>query len=389
MIVGGAVRDVMLGRRPPDWDLATDLRPAAVATLFPRVNRAGEKHGTIMVLTGHGPVEVTTFRGEGPYLDGRRPSTVIFHDDLEADLARRDFTINAIAADLATNEFVDPFSGEMDLRRGRVRAVGDPRQRFAEDGLRSLRAIRLAAVLGFEIDKATKDALPGAVEVLRQVAWERRRDEMARLLAGAVALAPAVRLLVDSGLIREVAAELEPAPLKAVARLDRLAPDPWLRLAGWATAARLEPHAAAGVATRWRAGTAVARAIESQTKGYQRLGRRPPTGAALRLWLAEVGPEAALGAAALAAALRPDPWQRFPAAVRRTLARKPCLSLATLAVDGHDLEAAGFFGPAVGRILQALLREVLHRPALNQETRLLALAHTLSTATDPRLALGP
>jgi tRNA nucleotidyltransferase (CCA-adding enzyme) len=143
VLVGGAVRNAFLSRPIPDWDIATSLTPPRVAALFERVVRAGEKHGTIMVLTAIGAVEVTTFRGEGLYLDGRRPSHVTFHDDLRADLSRRDFTINAMAADLGAGQVIDPFGGRADLERRRVRCVGDPRDRFAEDGLRPLRAVRL------------------------------------------------------------------------------------------------------------------------------------------------------------------------------------------------------------------------------------------------------
>jgi tRNA nucleotidyltransferase (CCA-adding enzyme) len=147
-----------------------DARPAEqVAALFPKVIPTGIEHGTVTVLVGGEPIEVTTFRGEGAYTDGRRPESVTFHEDLEADLARRDFTMNALALDPLAGEFRDPFGGEVDLGRRLVRAVGDPVARFGEDGLRPLRAVRFAAQLGYDLDPATQAAIAGALPVVRKV----------------------------------------------------------------------------------------------------------------------------------------------------------------------------------------------------------------------------
>src|SRR3990172_11626659 len=150
-IVGGSVRDLLL-RRPrgsTDQDVATPARPDEVAALFRKVVPTGIEHGTVTVVLGGAPVEVTTFRGEGAYEDGRRPSSVTFLGDIDEDLARRDFTINALAYDPLAKEFRDPFGGRADLRRRILRAVGDPSARFAEDGLRALRAARVPAPLRF------------------------------------------------------------------------------------------------------------------------------------------------------------------------------------------------------------------------------------------------
>src|ERR1700704_4612044 len=133
-LAGGAVRDILCGVAAQDFDVATDALPEQVVRLFPRVIPTGIQHGTITVLSGEHKVEVTTFRGEGPYLDGRRPSSVTFLDDLEGDLARRDFTVNAIAWDPIDSLVRDPFGGIEDLDRRLLRAVGDPLQRFREDG---------------------------------------------------------------------------------------------------------------------------------------------------------------------------------------------------------------------------------------------------------------
>src|SRR5882672_1882466 len=151
-LVGGAVRDVLRGVPAQDFDVPTDALPDEVAKLFPRVVPTGIQHGTVTVLSGEHKLEVTTFRGEGPYLDGRRPSSVTFLGDIDADLARRDFTVNAMAWDPIDGVLRDPFSGLADPRRHRLRAVGDPLARFQEDGLRPLRAVRFACTLRLALD---------------------------------------------------------------------------------------------------------------------------------------------------------------------------------------------------------------------------------------------
>lgn len=196
VLVGGGVRDLVLGRPSPDWDLATALLPEMVMA---RVRAAGLKaiptglqHGTVTVMAGGRPFEVTTFRGDEDYLDGRRPERVRLGVALEEDLARRDFTINAMALPVAALEaadwrpfLVDPFGGREDLRAGLIRAVGDPLERFAEDGLRCLRACRFASQLGFTLEEATEAAIPARLEVAGKVSVERVFAELTKLLCGA------------------------------------------------------------------------------------------------------------------------------------------------------------------------------------------------------------
>jgi tRNA nucleotidyltransferase (CCA-adding enzyme) len=174
--VGGGVRDMLLGRAPADFDLATDARPEKVLEIFGRsfAIPTGLQHGTVTVLTGSDPatrrsVEVTTFRGEGAYLDGRRPSSVTYVSTLDEDLSRRDFTMNAIALEPVTGAIADPFGGRADLARKLIRAVGDPLARFREDGLRPMRAVRQAAQLGFDIEPATQGAIGLALDVFAKV----------------------------------------------------------------------------------------------------------------------------------------------------------------------------------------------------------------------------
>jgi tRNA nucleotidyltransferase (CCA-adding enzyme) len=208
-LVGGGVRDMIAGRPPADFDLATDARPDAVVALFHSFAiPTGLKHGTVTVLTEtRRPVEVTTFRGEGEYLDGRRPVSVTYVDSLTEDLSRRDFTMNAIAFDPLDGRLTDPFDGQGDLGRGLIRAVGDPLVRFREDGLRPMRAVRQAAQLGFEVDPPTRDAIPQTLEVFRKVSAERIRDELYKMLA-APRPSRGLALMHETGLLAEVMPEL-------------------------------------------------------------------------------------------------------------------------------------------------------------------------------------
>ena len=203
-IVGGAVRDELLGRPHADWDLATDLLPEAVMDRAKRarlkVFPTGLQHGTVTVMVGADPFEITTFRSDGDYGDGRRPDSVKLGVTLEEDLARRDFTINAMALPLEGGELIDPFGGRRDLEAGLVRAVGDPLRRFQEDGLRPLRACRFAAQLGFALDPATLAAIPQRLDISKRVAVERVFQELQKLLPGLHARR-GMELLAESGLM--------------------------------------------------------------------------------------------------------------------------------------------------------------------------------------------
>jgi tRNA nucleotidyltransferase (CCA-adding enzyme) len=213
-LVGGAVRNLILGKAAKDFDVATSAQPAEVSKVFGRKRTipTGEKHGTVTVLTDRpdgerDPVEVTTYRGEGAYSDGRRPDSVAFVNSLEEDLKRRDFTMNAIAYDPIDDKLEDPFAGRADLTRTLIRAVGVPLDRFREDGLRALRAVRFAAQLEFTLDPPTEQAIPQAIDVFKKVSAERMRDELAKILS---ARQPSIglELMRTTGLLAEVIPEL-------------------------------------------------------------------------------------------------------------------------------------------------------------------------------------
>ena len=183
-LVGGCVRDLLLGREPEDWDISSAARPEQIMEIFGAAAfPTGLKHGTVTVKAADGAYEITTFRTDGSYSDGRHPDAVKFAKTIEEDLARRDLTINAMALDSAGN-IVDPFDGAGDLKRRVVRCVGDARERFREDALRILRAVRFASVLDFSVEEATNLAIHSQAELLERIAAERILVEMNKLLCG-------------------------------------------------------------------------------------------------------------------------------------------------------------------------------------------------------------
>lgn len=409
-LVGGAVRDLMLGRpHRADFDLATPAKPERVMQLFPRSVPTGVEHGTVTVLVPGpiGKVEVTTFRGEGAYRDGRRPSSVTFLDDIDADLARRDFTINALAWDPLGRAFRDPFGGAADLRGRRIRAVGDAAARFAEDGLRPLRAARLAAQLGFSLDPATEGAIPGALPVVARVSAERVCDELWKLLQAPEA-GRGLALLSGTGLLEAVVPEVgELAPsdrAHALAAARQVRGSPAVRLAALLHArAASEPAPAAArrareALLRLRFPTAVAEEVEALVREHGCLrapGRAPPpaSGPEIRRLLARIGPGRAPGLLELHAAdARALPAGRARAVaaadalrrrVKAALAARPPLSAADLRIDGREVMALLGLSPGkeVGEALRHLLERVLDDPRRN--TRRALQAELRSWRADP------
>ena len=216
-LVGGAVRDIVLDKKPHDYDLATDALPDEMLNMFPKSVSTGAKFGTIIVLVQdeHGEtyeVEVTTFRSEAEYIDGRWPSSVKFVDDIDKDLGRRDFTFNAMAIDLSQVdlddgkeekevEIYDPFDGIGDIKKKTVRAVGTAIERFKEDGLRSFKACRMASQLGFTIESETFEAISKSLSVAASVSMERIRDEFMKMLLNSPKPSIGINLMRESGLL--------------------------------------------------------------------------------------------------------------------------------------------------------------------------------------------
>jgi len=373
-LVGGGVRDLLLGKQPKDWDIATQALPQEVMKLFRKVVPTGIAHGTVTVLVPEGHVEVTTFRVESAYVDGRRPGTVEFRRDLVEDLARRDFTINALAFDPVRAEFRDPFGGQEDLRARRVRCVGVAAERFGEDGLRPLRAVRFATVLEFELDPETEAAIPGALGVFDKVAFERRRDEFLKLL-----LAPGVvrglELLRRTGLLDRLLPEL---PVSGDAdrnvRLGRAEAVLEVRLA----ALLVDVADAESALERLRLPAKVVEAVRALLS--HPLPPEAPgwSDADLRRWLVRLGPERWELGRSLAAATGADPGGALGQRLQRIIAERPPLSPRDLALDGAAIMRTLGVGPspAVGEATRFLLEAVLDRPELNTAESLERLLRT-------------
>jgi tRNA nucleotidyltransferase (CCA-adding enzyme) len=362
-LVGGGVRDLLLGQHPKDWDIATQALPQQVTKLFRRVVPTGIAHGTVTVLVPEGHVEVTTFRVESAYVDGRRPGTVEFRRDLVEDLARRDFTINALAFDPVGGRFRDPFGGQEDLARRRIRCVGVAAERFGEDGLRPLRAVRFATVLDFGLDPATEAAIPGALGVFDKVALERRRDEFLKLLLASTAVR-GLELLRNTGLLDRLMPELQGSgDEERNARVGRAVPVLEVRLAALLTG---DPQADGALDRLRLPGKTVetvrallAHPLASEASGW--------SDGELRRWLVRLGPERWELARSLSQAAGVDPDGELGKRLGRVVGARPPLSARDLALDGAAIMKALGVGPspAVGDATRFLLDAVLDRPELN------------------------
>jgi tRNA nucleotidyltransferase (CCA-adding enzyme) len=354
--VGGAIRDTLLGAPHNDFDLTTAAPPAEVQKLFKRTVPVGIEHGTVAVLDAHNqPHEVTTFRKDIK-TDGRH-AVVEFGVSLMDDLARRDFTINAIAYHPLRHEWRDPFEGQADLEKKLIRSVGDPNWRFQEDYLRILRALRFSARFEFRIHPRTLEAAKANAQGLGQLSAERVRDEWFKGIQTAVRVSKLLDLWMDVGAARIWLPEIGRDWEKGKRQLDKLPRDPVLITAFLATDA-------ASLLTRLKCSN---RDIERgrATGKWRDSYPDPKSPAVVRHWLSQVG-EYVDDLLMLA----PDGVAKTVAAIRAT---NPPLGLKDLAVKGDDLIAAGVRpGPDVGEVLQRLLGEVLDDPAKNTKEYLLS-----------------
>ncbi len=405
-LVGGVVRDLLLDRvrhDPGEFDVATPATPAQVQALFRKVVPTGIDHGTVTVVEEGARVEVTTFRGEGDYVDGRRPSQVTFHGDLEADLSRRDFTVNAMAWDPLAGELRDPFGGRRDLSRKSLRAVGDARARFSEDGLRPLRGARFVAQLGFRLAPATRAAIPEALPVVARVSRERVAEELSRLLTGPHA-GDGLRVLHSTGLLAVVLPRLAALPAPRVRHALAVASEPFapcqravagderetcrlLRLSALlhvlpadearqeVVNLRLPSRLAAGVAALSEGGCGLA--------GGAHVAGDDAAGA--RRWMSAVGRErispfldlweADARHQGVSSAERGQEVRRLRARVRGALRVEAPLAVSDLALGGDDVKALlpGVTGRQVGEALRMLLADVLEDPERNTKAHLSGL----------------
>ena len=412
--VGGCVRDSLLGRTAHDWDLCTSALPQQVMELFgaEQCIPTGLQHGTVTIKYGGQLYETTTFRTEGSYTDGRHPDEVQFVPDVREDLARRDFTINAMAYNEAEG-LVDPFGGQKDLQNGLLRAVGEPQQRFTEDALRILRLYRFAARFGFALDTATARAARQLAPHLDCISAERIQEELAKLLA-----APQPGAYLEPAVLAVVLPELTPAALEAAKPVvdacpagEKNLPVRWAALLGALgeadtrrvlkrlrcsnacieeTAVVVRETAGEGVCGSFLLGHESGHSIARPTACGSRV---PPQRTVLGETLAHAGEVAIrrlLGRyglctverlCALCAALHPQNAPDCALAAQRARqleADGVCCRVSQLAVNGRDLMAAGIpAGPALRRVLETLLDGVIRAEYPNEKPVLLAAAQKI------------
>ena len=387
--VGGCVRDSLLGRTAHDWDLCTSALPQQVMELFgaEQCIPTGLQHGTVTIKYGGQLYETTTFRTEGSYTDGRHPDAVQFVPDVREDLARRDFTINAMAYNEAEG-LVDPFGGQKDLQNGLLRAVGEPQQRFTEDALRILRLYRFAARFGFALDAATARAARQLAPHLDCISAERIQEELAKLLA-----APQPGAYLEPAVLAVVLPELTPAALEAAKPVldacpagEENLPVRWaalLRSLGESATRRVLKRLRCSnacieetaVLVRETAGEGVCRSFSEEKASAH------PGDIHIRQLLGQYGLCTVERLCALCAALHPQAASACALAAQRTRqleADGVCCRVSQLAVNGRDLMAAGIpAGPALRRVLEALLDGVIRAEYPNEKPALLAVAQKI------------
>ena len=408
-LVGGCVRDLIRDVAPHDWDICTSARPEETEHCFAgqKIIETGLKHGTVTVLENGEPYEITTYRTEGPYSDSRRPDFVEFVSSLEADLARRDFTMNAVAMDLE-GKLRDPFGGAEDIEAGAIRCVGEPVHRFQEDGLRVMRALRFAAVLGYEIEERTAQAVHENRRMLEHVAAERINAELCKLLTGAGAgnilrrypdvfcqfwpqLEPLVTLEQNNpwhcwdGWEHTIHA-VEAAPAGLIFRLTMLLHDigkPACKSTGENGVDHFYGHPAVSA----RLADEMLRMLKFDNRTRERVVtlveyhdvQIPDQERSIRKWLGRLGPEAffqllevkradGMGQNFKLVKDRLAELEEMKAKAEEIIAQGRCFSLKDLAVNGRDVIAAGVApGPEVGKVLNELLERVLSGEAANEQ----------------------
>ncbi|MDH3201547.1 MAG: HD domain-containing protein [Myxococcales bacterium] len=422
-VVGGCVRDTLLGEPVNDWDVATSALPGKVQQTFDKVIPTGIDHGTVTVLWKGSAYEVTTLRGEGAYSDGRRPDSVVFVGDIDQDLARRDFTVNAIAYDPVDGRVVDPFHGLVDMGAKVLRAVGDPKERFQEDGLRILRGARFVATLDFELEGATEAAFRGALDTYRKVSPERVREEWIKAMK-ARAPSRAFEVMRRTGILEVTYPELleqvgcEQNQWHAydvwdhtMRVLDESEADPSERMAALLhdvakprTRARSDKtgdwtfyhheRVGADMADRWlrdyRFSNQERELIVDLVRHHLICYGSEWTDAAVRRFIKRVGSDRVeallrLGEAdALGKGRNVEEelalLKELRSRIDEQIEQGGALTTQDLAIDGKDVMAhlEGGPGPVVGQVLRELLEQVIEDPSLNTRDKLMPIVEKLA-----------
>ena len=372
-IVGGALRDALLGREAHDFDVTTSALPGDMVRIFSDypVIETGLKHGTLTVLVDHCPIEITTFRIDGEYRDARHPDGVTFTDRVEDDLARRDFTVNAMAYN-ERRGLVDAFGGCEDLAAGVIRAVGDPVARFSEDALRILRAFRFLSKLDFAIEPETLAATRTCRGGLAQISAERITAELCGLFEGCAA-GKALLAMIENDIFSAFAPDFK-IDRGAVDGVELLPPVFETRLAYFLRGCT---DGGECLIRQLRLSNASRSRVRSLLE-LRKFRFLPLAEARIRRFLAAAGVYADDAEALIRVGdffdLSEDQSDRLLSGMEAARARGVCLTVASLAVDGRALMALGIQGRAVGETLNALLDRVLENPSLNKKDTLLAMA---------------
>lgn len=428
-IVGGCVRDSLLGKPVADWDVATDALPEDLVRIFPRAIPTGLQHGTVTLVVKGKHYEITTLRGESTYSDGRRPDAVHFVDDITRDLARRDFTMNAIAVDPHTGEIVDPFEGRKDLSAKIVRAVGDAKERFSEDGLRVLRAARFAATLEFDLDPSTYAAIEPTLDTYKKVSAERVRDEWVKTMK-ARRPSRAFEIMRTTGILGVSCPEMLEGVgcdqnkwhhfdvwMHSMECMDACTGDPILRIAAllhdvgkprsrafsdktqdWTfyDHDRIGAEIAFPIATRLRFSNDERDRIVALVR-HHLFHYDSWTDATVRRWIRRVGPDRVPDLYLLNEADLRAKGEKFKesdlealallrAHVEKVLAEGAALTTRDLAIDGNDLKKELGLAPGriFGEILETLLEEVVADPKVNERDTLLARARQIAAEREKK-----
>ena len=372
-LVGGAVRDFLLGRKNDDYDLTTSATPDEVKSMFRRTIDTGIKHGTVTVIYKGEHYEITTFRTEGDYTDSRHPDSVTFVRSLEEDLKRRDFTINALAVDILTGSVIDMHGGIEDLENRTIRAIGEPEERFHEDALRMMRACRFSSKLGFTIEEKTLSAIKDLHPAIRKVSVERIKEEMDKLLLSRCPV-QGLGYLEETGLLGEIipGLNLTDTILDAVekAQKEKLPLSAFYAI----LFSDMDEEKVSGILSRLRSSNSEKEDVCHivRTWKYDE-GKNTPYDA--RIFIHDNGKKILPSLFAVRKSLRAftQEDEKFIAAVENEIGRNSPVEIKDLAVRGTDLRGIVPPGPEVGKALSYLLEKVIEKPEYNTKEKLLGL----------------
>lgn len=431
-IVGGSVRDLLIGKTAYDYDIATDARPEKVITIVKRTIPTGIKHGTVTVLTDKNNIEVTTFRSDGKYSDARRPDSVRYSTSIQEDLSRRDFTINGIAYNPINDELIDPYDGREDIDAKLIRTIGDPVERFSEDGLRPFRACRFASQLGFSIEENTFSAISECLDTASLVSAERIRDEFIKIIRSEKP-STGIELLRESGLLNIFLPELlEGLNVKQnkyhrydiyyhnLYSCNAAVPDCQIRLAAlfhdigkYYAKQEVEHGKSCKKSVFYNheiIGAAITRKIMRQLKfsnndikfithlirNHMFHYTNQWTDGAVRRFIRKVGFENIDALFELRKADRignglkqgeSNSVRKLKERINKVIEEENAITVKDLAVNGYDImkEFSLKPGPIIGKILNKLLEEILDNPSKNSKATLLSIAREVFSRENPKV----